>query len=297
MSEFPPSGSGAAAPAVSTNGPDHAAPGTAALQARAALHRPHVLVVDDDRGHRVLLARLLDQNGFRASLAGDGAAALKLVGTAQPDLVLLDVMLPGEDGLAFMRRLRAVSALPVIMLTALGQGAHRVAGLDSGADDYVAKPFDPDELLARIRAVLRRSRDRAAEAALTSRSGALLPRGPRRYRFAGWTLDAARREVWSPEGVLISMTSGEFDLLLAFCDHPQMMLTREHLVELTTGKPSDGEDRRIDILVSRIRRKLEPQIGAALDGSENPGRRSRILKTVRNGGYQFAVPVTIEPQA
>jgi two-component system OmpR family response regulator len=210
--------------------------------------------------------------------------ALKLIAGGGPDLVLLDVMLPGEDGLAFCRRVRAISNLPIIMLTALGQGPHRVAGLDSGADDYVAKPFDSDELLARIRAVLRRVRQHGTPPAERSLDGR---GGRRRYRFAGWTLDVARRQVWSPQSVLITLTSGEFDLLLAFCDHPQMVLAREHLVELTTGRPSDGADRRIDILVSRIRAKL----------GGNDGGGTEMLKTVRNGGYQLTVPVTLEGDA
>jgi two-component system OmpR family response regulator len=243
-----------------------------------AEHRPHILVVDDDRGHRLLLAQLLDQNGFRPSLAVSSATALKLVTTVEPDLIILDVMLPDEDGVAFCRRLRAISNMPIIMLTALGQGSHRVAGLNAGADDYVAKPFDPDELLARIRAVLRRGK-----AQLVSGSH----RNRRRYRFANWILDVPRREVWSAEGVLITLTSGEFDLLLAFCDHPGMALTREHLVELTTGKPSDGLDRRIDILVSRIRKKLNDDRMSGMD----------LLKTVRNGGYQLTAPVSLESDA
>jgi two-component system OmpR family response regulator len=251
--------------------------------------RPHILVVDDDRGHRLLLARLLDRSGFRPSLAADATAALKLITAGGPDLVLLDVMLPGEDGLVFCRRVRAMSNLPIIMLTALGQGPHRVAGLDAGADDYVAKPFDSDELLARIRAVLRRVRDGAPAPALRIGLGFGGRSARRRYRFAGWLLDVARREVWSPSGVLITLTSGEFDLLLAFCDHPEMVLAREHLVELTTGKPSDGADRRIDILVSRIRSKL----GA----KDHGGCGTDLLKTVRHGGYQLTVPVTLEGDA
>jgi two-component system OmpR family response regulator len=250
---------------------------------RTPPHRPHVLVVDDDRGHRLLLARLLDQNGFSASLAADAGTALKLISAAGPDLILLDVMLPGEDGLALCRRVRAGSSLPIIMLTALGQGPHRVAGLDAGADDYVAKPFDPAELVARIRAVLRRAR----ESGSAGKEGFGSKNVRRRYRFAGWTLDVVRREVWSPDRVLITLTSGEFDLLLAFCDHPGMVLTREHLVELTTGKPSDGADRRIDILVSRIRAKLS--------GRDHGG--TELLKTVRNGGYQLTVPVSLEGEA
>jgi two-component system OmpR family response regulator len=256
------------------NTADPVRPAAEPLNPRGTAHRPHVLVVDDDRGHRLLLAGLLDQGGFRASLAGDTQAAQRLIKAAGPDLILLDVMLPGEDGVAFCRRLRQGSGPPVIMLTALGQGPHRVAGLDGGADDYIAKPFDPEELLARIRAVLRRTGTAAA-------GGVGNPAGGRqRYRFEGWVLDAAKREVWSPDGVLITLTSGEFDLLLAFCDHPQMVLTREHLVELTSGKPSDGADRRIDILVSRIRRKL--------------ARHAALLKTVRNGGYQFTAEVALE---
>jgi two-component system OmpR family response regulator len=249
-------------------------------------HRSHVLVIDDDREHRLLIAQLLRRGGFRASLAANTAAAQKLVKTAAPDLILLDVMLPDEDGLAFCRRIRVASRLPVIMLTALGQGPHRVAGLDSGADDYIAKPFDPDELLARIRAVLRRTRDFDGAAPESD-----LP-APRRqfYRFAGWTLDAARREVWSPEQTLITLTSGEFDLLLAFCDHPQMVLSREHLVELTTGKQSDGVDRKIDILVSRLRRKLAPGEPSLA------GRGVELLKTVRNGGYQLTAPVSLDAE-
>jgi two-component system OmpR family response regulator len=247
-------------------------------------HRSHVLVIDDDREHRLLLAQLLRRGGFRASLAATTTTARKLVKAATPDLILLDIMLPDEDGLAFCRRIRAASHLPIIMLTALGQGPHRVAGLDSGADDYIAKPFDPDELLARIRAVLRRTRASNGEPV-----GSNPP--PRRrpfYRFAGWTLDAARREVWSPEQTLITFTSGEFDLLLAFCDHPQMVLSREHLVELTSGRPSDGADRKIDILVSRIRRKL------ASPAPSSSGRGVELLKTVRNGGYQLTAPVTLD---
>jgi two-component system OmpR family response regulator len=258
--------------------------------------RSHVLVIDDDREHRLLIGQLLRRGGFRASLAASTATAQKLVKTAAPDLILLDVMLPDEDGLAFCRRIRAASHLPVIMLTALGQGPHRVAGLDSGADDYIAKPFDPDDLLARIRAVLRRTRGFAGAA-----EGSNLP-SPRRqfYRFAGWTLDAARREVWSPEHTLITLTSGEFDLLLAFCDHPQMVLTREHLVELTTGKASDGVDRKIDILVSRVRRKLAPNHLSANHLSTNHlstmGRGVELLKTVRNGGYQLTAAVTLDAE-
>ena len=244
------------------------------------LRRPHVLVVDDDREHRLLLAALLNRNGLRVSLAGDGPSALKLIAGALPDLMLLDVMLPGEDGLSLCRRIRSASRLPIIMLTALGQGIDKVAGLDTGADDYVAKPFDPEELLARIRAVMRRV-DLGAPTSL-DQAADVSHAGRRRYRFERWTVDAARREVVSPDGVQITFTSGEFDLLLAFCDHPQVVLSRDHLVELTTGRSSAGANRSIDILVSRVRRKLE-----------TAGQAGPLVKTVRNGGYIFIPAVGV----
>jgi two-component system OmpR family response regulator len=239
---------------------------------------PHLLIVDDDRDHRFLVSKLLQENGFRVSLAPDGGAMLRLLDHAAPDLILLDIMLPDEDGLALCRHVRASSDLPIIILTALGRGPHKVAGLDMGADDYVAKPFDSQELLARIRAVLRRSGANGGAKPGQSRRG-----GARRaYRFEGWRVDAARREVTSPSSVLISLTSGEFDLLMALLEHPQMILTREHLVELTRQRGSDGMDRSIDILISRIRRKIEA----------NPKMPS-VIKTVRGGGYLFAPHVTL----
>lgn len=233
---------------------------------------PMVLVVDDDGEHRLLLSRLLRKSGFRVSLAQDGAGLMKLLAAHRPDLVLLDIMLPDEDGLALCRRIRDASEIPVIMLTALGKGAYKVAGLEMGADDYVAKPFDPDELLARIRAVLRRTRGQTGKpVGIQARRG---------YRFDGWTVDASKRQVLSPDQVLITLTSAEFDLLMAFVEHPQTVLTREHLIELSRGRGSDGFDRSVDILVSRLRRKIEPN-------SKEP----RIIKTVRSGGYLFAPDV------
>lgn len=238
---------------------------------------PHLLIVDDDRDHRFLVSRLLQENGFRVSLASDGGSLLRLLDDAEPDLVLLDIMLPDEDGLELCRRIRTSSNLPIIMLTALGRGPHKVAGLDMGADDYVAKPFDSQELLARIRAVLRRTdAGRNPPPAGTRRNARRI------YRFDGWRVDAARREVISPTGVLILLTSGEFDLLLALLEHPQMVLTREHLVELTRQRGSDGEDRSVDILISRIRRKMEPN-----------AKSPEIIKTVRSGGYLLAPSVTL----
>ncbi|WP_374378900.1 response regulator [Dongia sp.] len=240
---------------------------------------PHLLIVDDDRDHRLLLGRLFGENGFRVSLAPDGATMLRLFEAAKPDLVILDLMLPDEDGLSLCRRIRAASDVPVIMVSALGRGPHKIAGLDTGADDYIAKPFESGELIARTRAVLRRSRRMLpVEQALPARKSQ-----GRTYCFEGWRVDAARREVHSPEGVLVTLTSGEIDLLLAFAEHPQTILSREHLVELTRHRGGDGQDRSVDILVSRIRRKIE----------RNP-RAPRLIKTVRSGGYLFAPTVTLE---
>lgn len=232
-----------------------------------------VLVVDDDGDHRLLLSRLLRKGGFRVSLAQNGAGLMRLFAANPPDLLLLDLMLPDEDGLVLCRRIREMSETPIIMLTALGKGPYKVAGLEMGADDYVAKPFDPDELLARIRAVLRRTHGQSGRP--------VTAQARRGYRFDGWSVDAAKRQVLSPEQVLITLTSGEFDLLMAFVEHPQTILTREHLVELSRGRSSDGFDRSVDILVSRLRRKIEPN-----------AKEPRIIKTVRSGGYLFAPTVS-----
>ena len=240
---------------------------------------PHLLIVDDDQDHRLLLGRLFGENGFRVSLAPDGSTMLKLLQASPPDLVILDLMLPDEDGLSLCRRVRANSDLPIIMLTALGRGPHKLAGFDMGADDYVAKPFYSAELVARTRAVLRRAHQRGeGVSVLPGRKGT-----KRVYRFDGWRVDAAKREVFSPADVLITLTSGEIDLLLALIEHAQTVLTREHLVELTRNRGGDANDRSVDILISRIRRKIE----------QNP-RQPRFIKTVRSGGYLFAPSVTLE---
>jgi two-component system OmpR family response regulator len=232
-----------------------------------------ILVADDDGEHRLLLSRLLRKGGFRVSLAQNGASLMRLFAAQPPDLLLLDLMLPDEDGLVLCRRIREISETPIIMLTALGKGPYKVAGLEMGADDYVAKPFDPDELLARIRAVLRRSHGQPGRIPTAQ--------ARRGYHFDGWSVDAAKRQLLSPDQVLITLTSGEFDLLMAFVEHPQTVLTREHLVELSRGRGSDGFDRSVDILVSRLRRKIEPN-----------AKEPRIIKTVRSGGYLFAPTVS-----
>jgi two-component system OmpR family response regulator len=233
---------------------------------------PHCLIVEDDREISSLIERFLPKHGFRSSVAADGRAMERVLGESQIDLVVLDIMLPGEDGLSLCRRLRERSSVPIIMLTALGEEADRILGLEMGADDYLAKPFSSRELLARIRAVLRRAamlQDRRDTGKTTVLS------------FAGWRLDLAMRQLFSPSGARIVLTSGEFDLLVAFCQHPQRVLTRDQLLDLTHGRAAKAFDRSIDIGVSRLRRKIE-----------SDPKMPRIVTTVRSGGYFFAAAVT-----
>ncbi len=239
---------------------------------------PHVLVVDDDRQIGDLLAQFLGAQGFRVTVAEDGAEMRRVLAGEAVDVVILDLMLPGEDGLTLLRRLRAASTLPVIMLTAMGSETDRVVGLELGADDYLPKPFSTRELLARIRAVLRRAGGAAPPAA-----GQALPgEGANRnaLAFAGWMLDPGRRLLRAPDGVLVDLTSGEFDLLLAFLLHPQEVLTRDQLLDLSRGRIAGPEDRTIDVQVGRLRRKLETD-------PKNPD----LIKTVRGGGYMLTVAV------
>ncbi|WP_448203565.1 response regulator [Azospirillum sp. sgz302134] len=234
---------------------------------------PHLLVVDDDREIRSLLAQFLTRHGFRVTAAKDGAEMLRTLETARVDLIVLDLMMPGEDGLSLCRRLRASSdtaQTPVIMLTAMGDETDRIVGLEMGADDYLAKPFSPRELLARIKAVLRRASTAPAPG---GGEGKLL-------RFEGWTLDLAKRELRSPDGVLVQLSAGEYDLLVAFVEHPQRVLTRDQLLDLARGRSAVPFDRSIDVQVSRLRRKIEP------DPAE-----PTLIKTVRGGGYLFTPPV------
>ena len=229
---------------------------------------PHVLIVDDDREIRDLLARFLKKHGYRVDTAADGRAMTRLIETARFDLVVLDLMLPGEDGLTLCRRLRAQSSLPIIILTAIGEETDRIVGLEMGADDYLAKPFNPRELLARIKAVLRRT-----EGGLRHTSGG----AGRIFAFEGWRLDAAKRELRSADGVLVPLTAGEFDLLVAFAEHPQRVLSRDQLLDLTRGRSALPFDRSIDVQLSRLRRKIEA----------NP-KEPALIKTVRGGGYILA---------
>jgi two-component system OmpR family response regulator len=234
---------------------------------------PHILIVDDHREIRDLVARALNKEGFRVSAAADGRAMRKTLADSRIDLILLDLMLPGEDGLSLCRALRAESNVPVIMLTAKGDEVDRVIGLEMGADDYLPKPFGSRELIARIKAVLRRSREPAADSS----------RRAKRYRFDRWALDTGSRELVRADGVTVPLSTGEYDLLIVLVERPQRVLSREQLLDLARGRAASGLDRSIDTQVSRLRKKLE------LD----PGD-PKIIKTVWGGGYTFTPAVSRE---
>ncbi|MBK3736374.1 response regulator [Azospirillum brasilense] len=235
---------------------------------------PHLLVVDDDREIRTLLSQFLTRHGFRVTGAKDGVEMMRTLDTARVDLIVLDLMMPGEDGLSLCRRLRAApetAQTPVIMLTAMGEETDRIVGLEMGADDYLAKPFSPRELLARVKAVLRRASGPPAAGGAAGKT----------LGFEGWTLDLAKRELRSPDGVLVQLSAGEYDLLVAFVEHPQRVLTRDQLLDLARGRSAVPFDRSIDVQVSRLRRKIEP----------DPADPT-MIKTVRGGGYLFTPAVT-----
>lgn len=227
----------------------------------------HLLVVDDDQEIRELLQDYLQNNGYRVSVVADGAGMWKLLEHQHIDLVVLDIMLPGDDGLTLCRQLRATSAVPVIMLTALGDETDRIVGLELGADDYLGKPFNPRELLARIRGVLRRASGEVGEM--------------QTLRFADWTLDRNAHHLISPEGVIINLSSGEYRLLDVFVTHPNRVLSRDQLMEILQGRDLSPFDRSIDVQVSRLRRRLK-------DNAESP----ELIKTIRGEGYLFSARVS-----
>jgi two-component system, OmpR family, response regulator len=234
-------------------------------------NQPHLLIVDDDRAIRESLARYLTKNGFRASIADGGAQMRKVLAASAIDLVVLDVMMPGEDGLTLCRYLRETSGLPIVMLTAVAEETDRIIGLEMGADDYVVKPFNPRELLARIKAVLRRANSLPQEVRAPVKG---------KLRFAGFTLDAARREVTGADGIAVPLSQGEFLLLSAFLDHAGRVLTREQLLDITRGRAAGPFDRAIDNQVSRLRKKIEPDPAAP-----------SLIQTVWGGGYRFTAEV------
>ncbi|MGL6436488.1 response regulator [Aeromonas caviae] len=235
---------------------------------------PHILVVDDHSEIRDLLKRFLEQHGMRVSCAHDGKEMKRLLDEREFDLLVLDLMMPGEDGLTLCRELRVKSRLPIIMLTAMGEETDRIIGLEMGADDYLSKPFNPRELLARIKAVMRRTQVESLPVPETL---------TRDLRFDRWLLDVNRRELVDEEGVGMSLSTAEFDLLKVFLERPQRVLSRDQLLDLARGREAVAFDRAIDTLVSRLRRKLERD-------PKNP----ELIKTIWGGGYLFAADVTQE---
>lgn len=236
-------------------------------------HEAHIVVVEDDGEMRTLIAKFLRQNGYRVTGARDGREMWETLSNAPVDLILLDVMLPGQSGLDLTRALRAKTRVPIIMVTARGDETDRIVGLELGADDYIPKPFSRLELLARIRAVLRRAQP-IEEARLAGAAGD-------RILFAGWSLDTRRRELAAPDASIVDLSSGEYDMLLAFCEHAQRVLTRDQLLDLARNRVSDSIDRSVDVMVSRLRRKVEPT-------DDSPA----IIKTIRGAGYMFIPAVT-----
>jgi two-component system, OmpR family, response regulator len=241
----------------------------------------HILVVDDDGEIRRLVAKFLRENGFHVVLARDGREMQACLAAAHVDLIVLDVMLPGSSGLELCRELRRTSQLPVIMLTAKGDDTDRIVGLEIGADDYLAKPFNPRELLARINAVLRRSHTAARP---TDIGRGLPSRAPRLYNFDGWQIDLLKRELLNPSGVVIDLSAAEYELLVTFVEAPQRVLSRDHLLDAARNRQASGFDRSIDVLVSRLRRKIDSD-----DADESTSR----IKTVRGQGYLFLPAVTV----
>lgn len=230
-----------------------------------------IAVVEDDAEIRDLTLGLLRREGYEVAGCADAGAFDRLAQRRRVDLVLLDIMMPGEDGLSLCRRLRATGDTAILMVTAKGDDIDRVIGLEVGADDYLAKPYNPRELLARIRAVLRRTRE-------IHRVASAPPREV--YRFAGFTLDAGSRDLTDPDGRPVILTGGEHDLLTAFLLNPQRVLSRDHLLDWTRGRNAAPFDRSVDVLLSRLRRKL----------GEAPGGGA-LIRTVRGGGYLFSPPV------
>ena len=234
----------------------------------------HILIVDDDKEIRSLLQEYLQKQAYRVTAVADGKGMRVALNAGHPDLIVLDVMLPGEDGLQLCRDLRARSNLPIIMLTARGEETDRIVGLEMGADDYLAKPFNPRELLARIKSVLRRSRSLPEN---------LEPEAARSFCFAGWTLDATTRNLTAPDGVVVPLSGTEFKLLRIFLGHPNRVLTRDQLIDLMISRDAGPFDRAIDVQVSRLRQRLRED-----------AREPAIIKTIRGAGYVLAVPVEAE---
>jgi len=245
---------------------------------------PHILIVDDDREIRDLLSRFLVKHGLRVSTAADGREMNIVLEGGAIDLIVLDLMLPGEDGLTLTRNLRANRTshgrdVPIVMLTAMGEETDRIIGLEMGADDYLAKPFNPRELLARIKAVLRRF-EALPQSYAADQSQAEQDEAEAVRSFDDWTLNLNTRVLSNPDGETVIISGGEFDLLQAFVTHPGRVLNRDQLLDLARGRDAQPFDRSVDVQVSRLRKKIEPD-------SKNP----TLIKTVRGGGYMFTPTV------
>jgi two-component system OmpR family response regulator len=228
-----------------------------------------ILVVEDDREIQDLLADFLTREGYRIVCAGDGAAMTRVLEKTRPNLVVLDIMLPGEDGLSICRRLRAKGDIPILMLTARGEDVDKIVGLEMGADDYLPKPFNPRELLARIRAILRRT------------DSSPRPQHMKRLAFSVFVADIDSKTLVDANGEPLDMTSAEFDLLACFLERPKRVLSREQLLDWTRGRIADPFDRTIDVSISRLRKKL----------SVVEPKSAELIRTVRNGGYLFVADV------
>ena len=230
-----------------------------------------ILIVDDDTGIRTLMSSFLAKHGYQTDTAGDPIEMRRMLAERRYDLIVLDVMMPGEDGLTALRRLqKGDGGPPVIMLSAVGTDVDRIVGLEMGAEDYLAKPCNPRELLARIRTVLRRAERSAADDAAAAPDAAEAG-----WRFAGWRIDIEARTLADPDGAPVTLSDGEFRLLRAFVEHPRRVLTRDQLLDFARGAESDHYDRAIDVQISRLRRKLSSAAGGEL------------IRTVRNEGYMF----------
>jgi len=240
---------------------------------------PHILIVDDDREIRDLLNRFLVKHGLRVSTAADGREMIVALESGAIDLIVMDLMLPGDDGLTLTRNLRAGGAakggaVPIIMLTAMGEEMDRIVGLEMGADDYLAKPFNPRELLARIKAVLRRFETLPTPHASADSADSVCC-------FAGWVLNLSSQVLRNPVGEKVTISGGEFEFLHAFVTHPGRVLNRDQLLDLARGRDAQPFDRAVDVQVSRLRKKIEPD-----------PKRPTLIKTVRGGGYMFTPSVT-----
>ncbi len=243
--------------------------------------RLHILIVDDDPDICQLLKDFLDKHCYKVSICHHGDEMRSLLAREKVDLVLLDIMLPGEDGFTLCRKIREKYTTPIIMLTAVNTETDIVAGLETGADDYVAKPFSPRQLLARIKAVLRRTTQQVMHP--SDSDGKLMPLPI--IKFINWKLDQNKRRLTAPDGLVVPLSAGEFDLLLAFVKNSQRVLTRDQLLDLTREREASPFDRTIDVQVGRLRRKIE-------EDPKNP----KIIKTIRGGGYQFSAKVEIDTE-